>query len=138
MSFTIVYLLLNGSIAQNLVSEIWLSRLWYLVHCSGEYKWLNPNATKTPLIRFHIQSLFHMTECFRIALGEGGEGKIVCVCVCVCVCLSVCLSVCVHVANTAISQNLLGQIQPNFAHHYKICSSFAFRNIMTSSMSIMS
>ena len=72
-----------------------------------------------------------MTEYFRIVcrgggrdrgLGMGDRGKMSVVCV------SVCLSV------TAISQKLLGRLQPNFAHHYEICSSCALRKIVTSSL----
>ena len=47
--------------------------------------------------------------------------------VCVFVCVSVCMSV------TAISQKLLGRLQPNFASHHEMCSSCALRKIVTSS-----
>ena len=55
-------------------------------------------------------------------MGVEVGGKSLCVCVCVSVCMSV----------TAISQKLLGRLQPNFAHHYEICSSCALRKIVTS------
>ena len=45
--------------------------------------------------------------------------------------MSVCESVCVSV--TAISQNLLGRLQLNFASHHELCSSCALRKIVTSS-----
>ena len=74
-----------------------------------------------------------MTEYFRIARGGWGDGgrgmgigvggKSLCVCLSVCVCMSV----------TAISQKLLGRLQPNFASHHEMCSSCALRKIVTSS-----
>ena len=92
-------------------------------------------CTDTFIIIFYIQSLLHMTEYFRIARGGWGDaargmgigvgGK--CMCVCLCVCVSVCVSV------TAISQKLLGRLQPNFASHHEMCSSCALRKIVTSS-----
>ena len=82
-------------------------------------------------LSFYIQSLLHMTEYFRIARGgwgDGGRGMGIgvggkCMCVCLCVCVSV----------TAISQKLLGRLQPNFASHHEMCSSCALRKIVTSS-----
>ena len=56
----------------------------------------------------------------------------VCVCVYVCVCMCVCVCVCVCVCDSDFSE-VTGPIRSNFANHYEMWSSCAFRKIVTSS-----